>query len=663
MNYQILEGKLFLGYDILLKSKIPEGTLKSARLSHSESWKWISDSTDRRRVLVDYERLKEKYKNQIKTEFCDGNEVTNFFKSHYLLSLMSVNNSDALHILQFKDKNGKYLPLNVREEYLDASKILSFLSEINRAKIINEYGFKDVPTFYKTILSIIKQNKIKRLPQSYSRLIKVVSSFKKNGIKSIISKRFGSSGHNCKVISDVQIAFITQLYAKGNSQFSAARVALEYNSIAINSGWKPVCTRTIINILNNPIIRQQVSGPRHGIDEFRNFADTVVHRSRPSRPNMLWVGDGTPFELYYQEERLNEKGHRVVNHWARKYVYVVIDAFNDSVMGYSIGESETNELARLAWRNACVNNGVLPDQVKTDNFGIKEMRPFYQAIAKDEAHFTPSAVGNARDKVIEQFFYKLRNQLVREYPSHAGGNITSKEKVNRDFLEKTKKNFPNKYQVIDQIQEIFHRWNTMARPQLNGKSKIEQWNESDHSKDRKLSDHIRLKIFGTQHEYTNRLTNKGIVATLNGCVRKYMLLSNEFADTIGTDYTIIYDSNDLSKILCVAREGRLEFIVPEVEPIPMAYGDMKPGDRSKLNSILQAKKNRIDINIERNRRQVELLRSEGYLKVVRGKNDIMIAESHLKQLLEPDIYDSEGSVVVPIQNNTDRKGRDIFDED
>jgi len=159
----------------------------------------------------------------------------------------------------------------------------------------------------------------------------------------------------------------------------------------------------------------QLTSIREGFQKWRNKFDPVVHRERPSKPNLLWIGDGTPIELYYRTESTNAKGHIKQEYWKRKVGYLVIDAYNDAIMGLSIGDTESTELAKQAWTNACIIQGVLPYQVKTDNFSKKQLKPFYESIASSKDFYTPSAVGNARDKVIEPFFGKFNNLVLREF--------------------------------------------------------------------------------------------------------------------------------------------------------------------------------------------------------------------------------------------------------
>lgn len=386
---------------------------------------------------------------------------------------------------------------------------------------------------------------------------------------------------------------------------------------------------------------------------------------------MLWVGDGTPYELFFQRSTINKKGHRLVKYYERKFVYVVIDAFNDAIMGYAIGEVENVELAKLAWRNACVTRGMLPDQIKTDRFAQKELKAFYQRLALNADFYTPSEAGNARDKVIEPFFARLYDQVTRMHDNASGRNIKAKEQLNPDHVQLVKHSFPVEDGVVGQIQDDMLAWNERPLRKLEGQSLIQQWEAAlDESKVRKLTDRSRLELFGVPHSHTNTLTNKGLEVTLDGRKRIYATPDHNLFDTIGTTYQVIYDPCDYSKVLI--DNGKKHFLVDEFEPIPMAYGDMQEGDRMRLNTWLRFKKERVELMHARNMRDMELIRAEAATKAYfpetgsTNKHTLQNAENLLKEGgdFEGDVFDDLPDIPLPGVERKDESDDklDRFDE-
>lgn len=99
-----------------------------------------------------------------------------------------------------------------------------------------------------------------------------------------------------------------------------------------------------------------------------------------------------------------------------------------------------------------------------------------------------------------------------------------------------------------------------------------------------------LELFGVQHPWENELTNRGICPTLLGEERVYNLLDHDFQDHVGTAFNVCYDPADLSTVLVSARDGSIRFLVPSVEPIPMALADHTPATRAMLARIEGYKK-------------------------------------------------------------------------
>lgn len=609
---RLLNNILYLDFQEMVSCGISEGYLKKAKSVGASCWSFLNDPEDNRRVLIQYETLKDKYKAMVQAKY--GNPYSYIAATEIKKHLQS-KPEDVDFINSYRLPNG-YLPEDHRTQYITALKFLHLLQRFD-TKTVRGLGFDTMRTFNDGVIAIIRAEGVK-LPTAYCKLREKVREYEQNGPECVISKHYGNK--KAQKLGDLQIKYITQLYGQ-HHQLGFEAVALFYNQVAQEKGWPTVTSAAVSWHLKKPEITRQVIGPRKGVNEYRNANDFVISRKRPSTPNMLWVGDGTPYELYYQQVTIGKNGHQLTSHWNRKYVYVVIDAFNDAIMGYAIGYSETADLARQAWKNACVWRGVLPMQVKTDRFSISQLKALYSKIALNSDFYTPSAVGNARDKVIEPMFGRIFKQITRFHDNFSGLNIRAKEQPNRDYLDKIKHSFPDEQGVITQIHHDFALWN---------KKKLAEWGEADQSKGRILTDELRLEIFGLKHSYTNRLTNKGLEVTLEGVTRKYMLLDHSFGDTIGTEYQVVYDPDDLSKVLAVGPDGRLKFLVPELEAIPMAFGDMKEGDRMRLNRLLDYKKESQQRDIERFAQGKQLIESEGLLKAgftYKGTNKTALNEA------------------------------------
>ena len=109
-----------------------------------------------------------------------------------------------------------------------------------------------------------------------------------------------------------------------------------------------------------------------------------------------------------------------------------------------------------------------------------------------------------------------------------------------------------------------------------------------------ITEEVYLQRFGRRHEYENTVRNSGITITIGDLKRTYDVPEEVYRQAVGRKVRVIYDPADLSRVLV---EGdRLRFVATENVPLPMALADMKPGDRERLNAVLERKKRLRDEN-------------------------------------------------------------------
>jgi hypothetical protein len=602
---RIINHKLYLEFQELVLLRVNEKTLRMAKLRNSSSWSFIDDPSDKRKVLIEYDNMRDKYKDLVIEELCGGLDPYQFMSAELLKPLLTNTPKDVEFIREYK-VNDRYLDDAYQQTCLISLQFLNLLSNI-KVREMKAIGFKNSAIFHEAVFALIKSEKV-QLPTTYNRLKIKVRDYKKKGPCIVINSNIGNQ-HRRKVNED-GVALIRELVAKHNG-FNDVQIAMIYNAAAIEAGWEPITPKSIARYRN----MLETQGMRKGVGVWRDKHDMVIHRKRPSRPNYLWVGDGTPYELYFQFSQKNKEGHQVRKYHGRKVVYVVVDAFNDMIVGVSIGETENSELALKAWKNACLNTGAMPYEVKVDNFARTKLHPVYQKLSAKPEFFAPSAVGNARDKVIEAFFGRLYGQITRIHENASGRNITAKEQPNRDFLNKIKKNFPTEDGVTQQIANDMVLWNGIARKSKGGISLEQEWRDADHSEDRPFTDFHRLEIFGQEHSHTNRLTNKGVEVTIGGLTRRYMKMDIDFYQSIGTSYQVKFDKDDYSKIMVVSEDNQ-KHVLEERQAIPMAKKDMQEGDRKALNAQLDFKKQVMNMVVEKQKDRHKMIEEAGLIDMI-----------------------------------------------
>jgi len=286
---------------------------------------------------------------------------------------------------------------------------------------------------------------------------------------------------------------------------------------------------------------------------------------------------------------------------------VVIDTFNDYILGYAFGDTITVELVKEAYRNA--NRHIMEltggsykwQQLQTDRWAIsgKNTTPLEQFYNDTTNHFTPAQLKNSQSKYIERSFGTVWHQTLKKMFPHnySGHNLTAKQKLNPDTLKA--KNFP----VLDNASEQIHLFiEAMRRTsrkdcELNRQQEwLEAFKGSEKSQKYLLSEEQRLQIFGKQNVkrdglalQTNKITSKGIEVSILGNKHVYELSQMQIAKHIGTSVNVVYDEANLNHVLITDGE-QLRFVAYKYKKSPAALADYEEGDAELLRLRLNEKK-------------------------------------------------------------------------
>lgn len=205
---------------------------------------------------------------------------------------------------------------------------------------------------------------------------------------------------------------------------------------------------------------------------------------------------------------------------------------------------------------------------------------------------TPAGLKNSQTKYIERSFGSTWHEVLKKmFPSnYSGHNITAKQKLNPDTLKPAY--FPELDQCADQIAAFIQAMRLTKR-KADGPTRQEEWLQaffnSEKSQQRCLTEATRLQIFGKRHSHLNRIEAKGLTPTLLGETRIYELSQDIIFEHVGKQVQVIYDEADLSTVLVTDGKG-LRFLAHEYQLLPSAIADYEPGDRERINRLLDEKK-------------------------------------------------------------------------
>ncbi|MCH5306114.1 MAG: hypothetical protein J1E79_06485 [Rikenella sp.] len=426
------------------------------------------------------------------------------------------------------------------------------------------------------------------LPKTAITLKRKYQRYQAEGYMALIHAGFGNR-NRAKVKDKVDQAVLLDILSHGN-QLPATVAAETYNLWAASHRAPTITPRTALNYMAEHAV--EIDASRRGSKAWADQFDPIVHRIRPTAPLLLVNSDDNDLDLYFKNGRDN---------YYRFKLYVVLDAHCDYILGYAFGDQITNELIREAYRNAMrhikelTGGYYLWHQTVADRWGLQSdnLLGFFESLAT----FTPPTAGLARAKVIERSFGTEWHNILKHYNNYAGHNITAQEKHNSDFAQANLKQRPS----VQEAPALIARFIASMRAlewKGSGRSREQVWLDGfrtmEAGRAKRITEEVYLQRFGHRHEFENTVRNTGITVTIGEIRRTYDVPEEIYRQAVGKKIRVIYDPADMSRILV---EGdRLRFIATENVPMPMALADMQPGDRDRLNAVLERKKRLRDQN-------------------------------------------------------------------
>lgn len=601
---KIINSILYVEFDEVIEAGITtRNYLTKAKSTGSGSFTFLDDPSDKRRVLIEFESMKPEAKHKIEKRF--GNPYDHCAKGP-IRNMVSKDMKAEEFFLAFRYDDNKFLPIETVNNYVTAASWLNMLVKAEASKKeIKKLLNLSLADFWIKVTEIIKSDNID-LPSSYKRLRETLAEYQSNGYASIISKHFGNK-RALKVSSELAESLLLELISQPYHDDDV--ICRQYNKWAVENNHEPITPATVGKWRRDH--EALISAEKKGSKVWYNTHGKQIMRKRPSAPLLLVNADDNDLDLYFKEETTNKKGHAVVNYFHREKLIVVIDAFNDYILGYAQADVVTADLVRLAFVDAMhhvhelTGNWYLPHQLQTDNWGKGTLTEFYSSIAI----YTPATAKVARAKYIEQSFGVKWHKHLKCYPNYAGHNITAQNKINEDALALRKKDFPAKEFAPQQVNHFVESMRNLVN-EKTGLTKQSEWLQAFHnshkSQERQINEMQFLHLFGFTHNYSNTITNKGLTPMINGMERVFEIPEEFYLSTVGKRVSIVYEPIDLSRVL-VTDGANLRFVAREYEKLPSALADFLPNDRARLNAKLNEKRRHVEFIAKQKEQRQDLL--------------------------------------------------------
>lgn len=613
---------LYFEFQELINSGISEKTLFSARYRETKSWIFIEDPTDSRKILAEYDTMKDCYKDLVNQKLCGGMNPYSFMAASIIDKQLVVKISDVEF---FESQEIKSC---TRERAIEACRYLYLLERCRLLKAKKaEFPKWSTDEFWAYLIAHIKSNLTLRekngvnLPHVKSRLNHLAKLYIKHGPGIVLNHRLknknGSKLGKCLAPEgshrqhtdfnedtyNTQMAVLMSFRTNPNN-LDFVQIADHYNLIASESSWPSLTNMQVMNILKESAADLATTPGRRGVNYFLNEKALQVKRKDPSAPLRFVTVDGWDVELAYQEMIADKKGKRITRYDNRLVVVIILDPFCKYPVGFAIDNTESPALIKRAMKEGIdhiyeiTGQYIAPYQIQSDNYALKELGAYYSNIARMH---TPARVGNAKSKVIEPYFKYLNKKYCQLLYNWTGFGITSRKEnqPNIELKNVIKRQFPDRDGVIKQIEEIIYN-------ERQAKS-AEYFDALEQAPKRLMDRREYLRALGIPKEKTIKASGKGLLMEVNRAQYTYDSFDIEFRKNLNRHWRVTYDPDDMSSILAEDQDGKISFVLGEKYVQPMAIADQIPEDRVELKKIREKNQDLKTYVIETNKKNRQLL--------------------------------------------------------
>lgn len=408
-----------------------------------------------KKALVEYRSLPERFRTRFEAKYGDPEktmkqdemplahdaEAQKFYHDHLL-------------------PNGEHLPEEKQAEYTTNARVLNALMDmLNTQKAMRRARNNNTPVIWSSIFRAaenLREAYGHTLPQSEARLRDKIRQYKKEGYGCLVSGKFCNS--NTLKITKAAGRQIVALRRCRVPVYTTHQLFDEFNRIAERRGWKPLNSlASLTQYLERPEVKPLWYDAVYGELAAKQLFARRNKTEMPTMRDSLWYGDGTKLNLYYKAV---EGGKTVVR---TVQVYEVIDAYSETLLGYSVSASENFDAQFAAFRMAIETSGHKPYEIVTDNQGGQRSKVAQKFFANICRVNRPTAPYNGPSKSIESVFGRFQKQVLHADWRFTGGNISSKEawKVNREFLEANKASLYTYEEMLAAYAAAREQWNAM----------------------------------------------------------------------------------------------------------------------------------------------------------------------------------------------------------
>lgn len=557
----------------------------------------------------------------------------------------------------FRLSNGEALPDTNIAQYVIEASILNAVgvwveTKKGRLKIM---GGRTNQVWSKVaeIVSSLPPNEFKhKLPSSDRKLQDKFKAFKTNGYEALIHKGFGNNNSE-KINENAKMWVLSRWADQINVCATINQLLLEYNHIAPKKGWAVLKSEeTLRNFLNDGKVKHLWWGNRYGELNAKEKFSYAHKTALPSCRDSLWYSDGTKMNLYY----LDDNGKM-----ATCFVYEVMDAYSECLLGYHVSKSEDYEAQFMAYKMAIQVSGHKPFEIKFDNqggHGKLKTGNYLNKIARLSVKTKPY---NGKSKTIESVFGRFQQQVMAKKWFFTGQNITAKSlksRANMEFILANVQNLPSLQEAIAAYKECREEWMAMPHPKT-GIARNEMYRNSVNPETPEISILDMVELFWIEREKPIMVTSSGIEFTEKKEKYSYMVNREDgmpdtkwLRENIDNKFVVKFNPDDMSMIYLYERDALgLKFVTEAYTKVVVQRGTQFQ-DTEGLSFVRQVQKQENEDRLAVSVYMDELQKQEGRQPEQHGLNTphvkgLQNKRKSKKKEAEIGAYTKEISNIVP----------------
>lgn len=584
-NVFLFGSSVFVTYKYLFDKKVPQSTVyNNTSFKSKKPWMVHRHPSNKKIKLISYDSIPldiiEKYNLPSYAEIVEVAKILNQKIKNERKDQISQHLRIALELEYNSWEEIKSLYEN---EFLDSEKVEAFCKThllLQKAIELKQFAFKlkDIYSAFYQFEGLVFET------DSYSSFCNKIRKIEKKGnieLELLHGLRKRISNNN-KVTEDVII--LIQDYFNGPKRLNARQICDLVNDYLIRKDRKTISLASVHKVIAQPYIQNQSMISRFGEKYTKNHYLSHMHFSPPHKEGLLWQMDGTRFQFAY---KTNKKKLNFITY------YVVLEAYNRKIIGFSYDESENSEMAIRALEMACRKTNYLPREVITDNSSAYRKDEYLNIIsyAKQwKVNWRIITNSNSREnEYVESNFGVLQELFCRKYDGYIGEGVRSKNLNARPAPEEIKKNLSKKRLrdrtgLIELVQKIIQEYNESRtlRKAKNRPPTNKEVERDDKIGPVKLNLIKYCKLFWKVKILT---VHDGMISFKNNGIEYFYNIYNEvfLNNYLGRKVKIRYNDKDYSRILVFdIDDDEYQITIKRMPVIPKASAERTDEENKRI---------------------------------------------------------------------------------